>query len=75
MIIEKNNLKYLRKNLGESLWSLRQKHNYTLAYLSKQTGLSPKRLEKIELGRGVPLNLCLKLFDFYNKKINIETID
>lgn len=75
MIIEKITTKKIRKAIGKELWHLRQQKNFSLAEVSRCCELSPKIMERVELGRGVPIYVLIKMITFYKQKIKIELVD
>lgn len=75
MIVNKIDTKPFKKALGMELWQLRQQNNLTLNDLKIRTGFPEKLIERVELGRRVPIYLIIKLIELYRKKIKIELVD
>ncbi len=67
--------KTIARQLGFALWEERRKRGFRLASMQRQTGLSEKTIDRIELGKGITPTAIHKLLEFYKKNIKVELID
>lgn len=72
----RENLKQMRRLLGDQLTTIRKAKNLTIADLSLQTGISSTKLELLEIGKSeLNFGLLNYLAVFLDKKIKIELED
>lgn len=75
MIIKTNQFKEYRKAIGLELWLERRRRGINLHSLSQRLKITPKEIDKLELGRGISITVLVKLLQFYNKKIKVELVE
>lgn len=72
----RENLKQMRRLLGDQLTALRKGKNLTIAEMCLQTGVSSTKLELLEIGKSeLNFGLLNYLAVFFDKKIKIEFED
>ena len=59
-------------DIGEELFKLRRSKHLFLAQVARETGISAKSVEGIELGRYIKFGDLRMLLRFYGKKIKIS---
>ena len=63
----------IKKHIGFQLFCHRHKYRITAEEVDKNTGISIKNLNNIEIGRGnLSLELINKILDYYNMHIDLK---
>ena len=75
MIIKDFHIDKIRRALGHELMLVRWQKGITQKQLAAQFHISPKYIDRTEIGRYTHLSLIKKLLILYNKEIRIELID
>ncbi len=75
MIIKDFHIDTIRRALGHELMLVRWQKGITQKQLAAQFHISPKYIDRTEIGRYTHLSLIKKLLILYNKEIRIELID
>ena len=75
MIIKEFHIDKIRRALGHELMLVRWQKGITQKQLAAQFHISPKYIDRTEIGRYTHLSLIKKLLILYNKEIRIELID
>ena len=75
MIIKEFHIDKIRRAIGHELMLVRWQKGITKKQLAAQFHISPKYIDRTEIGRYTHLSLIKKLLILYNKEIRIELID
>ncbi len=67
--------KIIARQLGYALWEERRKRSLRLTSLQQRVNIPQKQLDRIELGKSVPIPYVKKLLEFYKKNIKLDLID
>mgnify|MGYP002751314461 FL=1 len=72
----RKNLRETRENISKQISELRRSRNLTIEYMSYETGIPSKYLEKLE-NQLLEINLSTlsQIARFFDKKIKIELVD
>ena len=75
MIIKDFHIDTIRRAIGHELMLVRWQKGITQKQLAAQFHISPKYIDRTEIGRYTHLSLIKKRLILYNKEIRIELID
>ena len=68
-------MRIYRDNFGRQFYEERRKRKLTAEDVALDTGILPRRLEKIEAGCLLDMSTVFYLARYYGKKVKLELVD